>query len=81
MTARGRDQFRLCTYVGTLKHLLLKPVVRVEDNLAEMIIAFEWRFAGGPILARFYMLTGRLIYELCHAKVQIRLFFSMRKYR
>ena len=21
---------------------------------------FEWRFAGGPIVARFYMLTGKV---------------------
>ena len=53
---------------------LKKTVARVEDNVAGMVTTFEWRFAGGQMVARFKMLTGRLICGVCYAKVQIRLF-------
>ena len=39
MVARGHGQFALCTYVGNFKHLTsVKPVVRIEIDLAEMVI-------------------------------------------
>ena len=36
MAARGRGQFPLCTYGKTLKKSS-PPVVRIENNLAEMV--------------------------------------------
>ena len=37
---------------------------------------FEWRFAGGPTVARFYMLTGTRLIDLCEYAVLLIISFS-----
>ena len=39
MATMGHGQFPLCTYVRNFKHRLLKPVVRIENGLAGMVIS------------------------------------------
>ena len=45
--------------------------LNISSLETSMVTTFECRFAGGPMVARFYMFTGRLICGFYHAKVHI----------
>ena len=40
-TTKGHGQFALCTFMRNFKHFILKPMIRIHDDLTETVTTVE----------------------------------------